>query len=557
MRSAAAESLDKEKGKALPEDLPASDDSASSDIAQEEAVKDGSSEVEEELEEAGSLGQTSLVGIILDGAEDLLTLEEAYSVLNTNLRARIPTDVSDSDIPAAIRDQILNAVTPIRDEAPAMICAMKRDLLRLLGKVPKTEVAPSEAESSPFRGLMPLSDPVTTPRGRFTPSPTPGPPSARMGGETPSKKGYNEAEVRYRREAAGVGAATLRFLALVFHVPALFGCFSDTDLASLLDLVITILRTPALPTPNPKRTYYNALTVVAGMRVPSASVLPVKDKIARTMESALADGLGLMTSSSPNGKDSNGQLKKESFSAAINLYSTYPSLFLPHYAELLPPCLRGLHSTSATIRTKSAAVVAAAASAKLNLLADFASPDWSRDKSIAHKLELFVISHFKGIVRKSGTAVYGTTGERKTEWHELERVFKETVGSATEVQWACATWAIIVSLMGSSYANSNLAPAFDHIMDVSDVTPLKLISAISATFHQYRTTSPRPSRLVACCSCLLFIRNRLCVCRRSRHLIQTVPRFQLGRLQGKGQNDTDASGSCSLSRTRRYRRFSR
>ena len=452
----------------MPEEMPASDDSASSDIPQDEVLKDGSSEAEEDIEEAGSLGQSSLVGIILDGAEDLLTLEEAYSVLNSNLRVRIPTDILESDITTVARDEIHAAVAPIRDEAPAMICAMKRDLQRLLGKVPRSEVAPSEAESSPFRGLMPLSDPVMTPRTRFTPSPTPGPPSDKMmSGETPLKKGYNEAEVRYRREAAGVGAATLRFLALVFHVPALFGCFSDTDLASVLDLVVTILRTPALPTPNPKRTYYNALTVVAGMKVPSASVLPVKDKIARTMESALTDGLGSMGNASPNGKDSNGQLKKESFSAAINLYSTYPSIFTAHYAELLPPCLRGLHSTFATIRTKSSAVIAAATTAKLNLLADTASPEWSRHKSIAHKLETFVISHFKGIVRKSGTAVYGTTGERKTEWHELERVFKETVGSATEVQWACATWSTVVTLMGSSYANSSLASAFDHIMDVS------------------------------------------------------------------------------------------
>jgi len=475
MLTAAADGMDTGKGKgksvAGSDDMPASDeapgsdDSASSDdLPRGAAGHEGSSEMEEEIEEPGPLAQTSLIGIILDGAEDLLTLEEAYAVLNANLRTRIPTNVPITDWPANVREELQIAVAPIRDEAPAMVRAMQRDLQRVLGKIPGIEAGSSTRESSPFRGLMPLRD--TTPRSRLTPSPTPAPSSKRID-SSGAKKGYTEAEVRYRREAAGVGAATLRFIALVMHIPALYGCFSDTDITSLLDLVLSILRTPSLPTPNPKRTYYTALTVLGGLKVSPASVLPLKEKIARALESALTDGLGL-GQGSPTAKDNGGQIKKESHIAVVNLFSSYPTIFLSHHAEFVPTALRGLHSTLPLTRMRSSALLAAITTAKLNALMDTSDRDtWNRNKVAAQKLELFVISHLRSVVRSKAAPVYTATGEKKTEWNELERVFKETVGNANDVAWACATWSIIVCLMGSAYASSGLASSFDHIMDVS------------------------------------------------------------------------------------------
>lgn len=505
MRTAAADGMvaDKGKGKAVAgsdeaptsEDLPGSDDSAASDDAPGGPAQEGSSEMEEEIEEPGSLAPTSLIGIILDGAEDLLTLEEAYAVLNVNLRARIPTSVPIAEWPAVVRQELQVAVAPIRDEAPAMVRAMQRDLQRVLGKIPGIEAGSSTRESSPFRGLMPLRD---TTRSRLTPSPTPVPSSKRLD-SSGAKKGYTEAEVRYRREAAGVGAATLRFIALVMHIPALYGCFSETDMTSLLDLVLSILRTPSLPTPNPKRTYYTALTVLGGLKISPASVLPLKEKIARALESALTDGLGL-GQGSPMAKDSGGQIKKESHIAAVNLFSTYPTIFVSHHAEFLPTALRGLHSALPLTRMRSSALLAAITTAKLNALSDTTDREtWAKNKVVAQKLELFVVSHLRSVVRSKAAPVYTATGEKKTEWNELERVFKETVGNANDVAWACATWSAVVCLMGSAYASSGLASSFDHIMDVSCAVwmeELVLIAAIIAAVYERGPTTARPRRLV-------------------------------------------------------------
>ena len=477
LQKAASDGLEEQvgngKGKErMVEELLGSDDSVLSEesIEQDGEDRDGSSEMEEEVEEDGPLTTASLVTIILDGAEDLLTLEEAYNTLALRLRHRIPRVASGDNL--ITEDDIRLAISPIRDEAPAMVRAMQRDLQRLMGRVPNSEVPSSEADSSPFRGLMPLRDGTPVNRSRLTPSPTPlPPPNKRFSPDGKMlRQGYTESEVRYRREASGVGAAALRFLAFTFHTHQLYSCFSDADIISLLDQIMLIPRTPRLPTPNPKRSYYLSILVLAQMKVPTNCVTPIRDKLSRALESALSDNLG---SSSPTPiivKENPNQVRKEAFLAVVNLITTYPSIMFQSFSEFLPHCLRGLVSPSSLMRNKASAAVAAIASTKLNLLSDYSSREmWQRNKIIIQRLEFFVVSHFKSPLRTSGKSVYGTNGEKKSEWTELERVFKETVGSASDVQWACATWAVVVTLMGAAYASSGLAPGqgFDHILDVS------------------------------------------------------------------------------------------
>ncbi len=448
------------------EDAPGSDDSTSSEENEDrEAVAEGSSEDEEEAEMDGALGTGSLVSIILDGAEDLLTLEEAYNTLTYRLRQRIPTDPT-AELSEDHRGDIRIATKALRDEAPAMVRAMQRDLQRLMGKVPNPEVGSSEAEGSPFRTLAPLHD--STPingQSRFTVSPSP---------NAVFRQGYTESEVRYRRESSGVGAAALRFLAFTFHAPHLFTCFSEADLQALLEQVMIIPRTPRLPTPNPKRTYYLSILIISQMKVPGVCVQPIKDKIVRAVETAINDSLA---SSTMGAKEGPSQIRKEGFQAATNLVSSYPTIFFQHYSDLLPGCLRALSSPQSLFRNKASAAVAAFAAAKFSILADLQDrlPEqreaWIRTKAMAQKSEFFVISHLKGALRSPGksSTIYGHNGEKKTECTALEQIFKDTVGSATDVHWACATWAVIVSLMGSGYSSSGLASSFDHIMDVSSV----------------------------------------------------------------------------------------
>ncbi|WWC62725.1 uncharacterized protein I303_105322 [Kwoniella dejecticola CBS 10117] len=491
MRNAAADGNNgsrRGKGK-VSDQIPSSDDSNGStgiptdgkDGDDEAMIGGESSEEEEEtLEEDGALSTASLINIILDGAEDLLTLEEAYSTLTLRLRNRIPTDVNLSDpLSPSQLDDIRISTQPLRDEAPAMVRAIQRDLQRLLGKLPATDIGSSDSDMSPFRQLMPLRDtPPAIQRGRLTPSPTPGKSSSPT---KAARQGYTEAEVRYRREASGVGAAVLRLLAFIFHTPHLFACFSDADLTSLLEQVMMIPRTPKLPTPNPKRTYYLSIVILSQMNLSSACVQPVKDKIVRAVEGAMNDTLGAMGGINNSGKEGPSAVKKEGFSAVTNLVSNYPSLLFPHYTDLLEPCLRAMASGNNVMRYKAGSAVSAFARAKFAILAtaeDDLTADpansslretYGRVKALSLKSEYFVISHLKAALKVPGknSPIYGKDGEKKLEWHSLEQIFKDTVGSMTDVHWACAAWSVIVTLMGSAYASSGLANGFDHIMDRS------------------------------------------------------------------------------------------
>lgn len=465
--------VSKEIGKTIDE-LPSSDDNGPVEDAGEDVTmaEEGSSEAEEEVEENGGLTTSSLVSIILEGAEDLLTLEEAYSTLTSRLRQRIPPGDLALTLSAAQLNEIRMATSPLREEAPALVRAIQRDLQRLLGKVPNAETSGCDDETMPFRGLMPIKDAPTPTRSRITPSPTPTPGTQANKFLSPDgkplRKGYTESEVRYRREASGVGAATLKFLSFLLSTPHLYGCLSEADITALIDQVMMIPRTPRLPTPNPKRSYYLSIVVIAQLKVPASCIVGVHDKIARSLESALNDALGLVPN--PQGAGSGVQIKKEAYSAASNLMSTYPAIFLPHFADILPACLRGLISPAPLMRNKAATALAAITAAKLNVLSDTSSRDtWTKMKITCGKLETFVVTFLKGPVRSAAKigAIYANNGEKRTEWNDLERMLKETVGNITDVQWACATWACLVTLMGGAYAASGLSTGIDHIMDVS------------------------------------------------------------------------------------------
>ncbi|KAK4687833.1 hypothetical protein P7C73_g2289, partial [Tremellales sp. Uapishka_1] len=444
-------------------------------------------EVEEIEEGDRAMDTTSLVNIILDGAEDLLTLEEAYSMLTVRLRQYIPLSAKlDTPLSQREQDAIRLTTLPIREEGPAMVRALQRDLHRLLGKVPNSEVLSDDRESSPFRGLMPGD--ASANRARFTPSPSPVLAAGKQVLGPPPKQGYSESEVRYRRESSGVGAAALRFLAFTLHSHHLYSCYSDVDLTALLDSVMIIPRTPRLPTPNPKRTYFLSIVVLAQLQIPAQCVLPIKDKVVRAVESALNDSLGSASSPGPGGKEGPSQTRKEGFHAIVNLVSTYPFVFFQHYADLLAPCLRGMISQSPIQRHKASAAAAAFATAKLVLQASRPAEVYAKNRALIQKFEYFVVAHLKSF-RKS--VAYSATGEKKTEWMAMEQVFKDTVGSQGEVHWACASWAVVVTLIGATYGTSGMAMGLDHIIDRSvqpssnTLRPLLARTAWNHAIHAY------------------------------------------------------------------------
>lgn len=476
--------------------MPGSDDSIPSprgkgkeEGSKEDSLNGSSDEEEEEMEQDGALATGSLVNIILNGAEDLLTLEEAYKTLTLRLKHRIPLD-EDEVVDSPVED-IEVAMRPLRDEAPAMVRALQRDIQRLLGKIPTSEIDSPDRSSSPFRGLMPLHD--STPTNQL-PSPPTSTADATKSPSKPSRQGYSESEVRYRREAAGVGQAAMGFLALALHIRYIFSCFTEADIQSLLDMILVIPRTPHLPTPNPKKTYFAAISIISNAKVPAACVTPLKDKLAKAIEVMTGENYGT-SSRDPN-------LKKEVYNAIVNLISTHPATFFPFTNELLAPCLKALSSPIVVVRNRAAAAVVAFAAAKFNIQqlardramsekTTAAKAEWTRVRTIVNKSEIFVTNYLKRTRANPGKpgSTYGPDGEKRTEWTFIERLIKDKMG--TDVYWTCAVWASLVSLVGSQYSTSGLAPSMDHIMDrslqisVNTTRPLLARIAWSHAIHAY------------------------------------------------------------------------
>ena len=469
--SAAPDFSAKGKEKMPDEHLGSDDSNNSGDTNDNEAGEDDisvSSEEEEEVEENGELALGSLVTIIIEGAQDLLTLEEAYGTLMTRLRQCIPPTASKSSMSPTSKEKMRLATQPLRDQAPAMVRALLRDLARLLGEMPEMESS-SGASSIPFGALKPIQvTPPTTNRSRLTPSPTPVPSSKKKPAREGSpRQGYTESEVRYRREASGVGAATLRFLAFTFNSPHLYTCFTEADLTSLLNQILRIAQTPNLPTPNAKKSHHLMILTLAQLRLPLQCVASLKSRIAKAVSSALSDRVGSIGHNAPK------ETKNQGFCAVSNLVSTYPTIFFAEYEQILPLCLRGMTCGVQLLRNKASAAAATFAATKLNLLADRSSREaWTKAKSQALGMERFVASHFKSAYDRGNASatIHNNAGEKKTEWTELDKVLKDYIGTPNGVMWACATWAIIATLLGSNYAHCGFSAkpnGLDHIMDVS------------------------------------------------------------------------------------------
>lgn len=476
--------------------IPSDDDPESDDLAGVDAPEGfpnaPGSDASEEEEEVECLHPSSLVSVILEGAEDLLTLEEAYTSLNLRLREVMFNIGPATEATQARFDAVWQ---PISEEAPAVVRAIQRDLHRLMGKVPNSE---AESTSSPFRGLMPAGLP---------PSPAKSP-----------RKGYTAAEVLYRRESAGVGGAVLRLLAIVFSHPRLFACFTEADILSLLDQVLVITRSPTLPTPFAKRTYTMTMTILAQLNLPPTWLRPFEKKLASALECGLNTiGVGQFPIKDPSA------IRKEAYNATANLLKKYPDIMFPHYPSLLNTSLRTLSHPSKLIRRCSVAVAATFVSAKLQLLEDadivggYDKFESNKIRSLVAKSEIFVANFLKSPIKVSGKMVYDkNTTEKRTEGGVLGITFRSTIGETKDVAWACTTWAVLASLMGHTYNTSSQSQEIDHIMNVSSFSRDTTHTSDACNLRQILFARRWPPRL----GFMLF--THICTLERASHSQTTV-----------------------------------
>lgn len=343
--------------------------------------------------ESGSNSVDSLLDIIIHEADDLLTVEDAYSLLQVRYRSLFAAMAAT---PSTDKVELDSALESFRIQSSDIFRAFLRDITRLVG-TPITAIPAPLLDSSPppTEHLDPTRTVVTpspspdgnhrlanytrrgkqpTPVARAPASPTlgirrsSGNPSA---SPKPTLQGYSEAEVRYRRALAGVGQASLRFLAFVLHRAELHRCMSDADVTELIRAVLVIPTTPKLYTPNPKKSYALAMYSLCHLQVPIACIQPIKDKFMQVITYGLGDG-GVKCwgagAGKHEGEGGNVKARLECFAAMANAHVQYPSLFVPRHKEYLPLIFTALIDGQAGMKARAGMALCGFVKGRMNWL---------------------------------------------------------------------------------------------------------------------------------------------------------------------------------------------
>jgi hypothetical protein len=218
------------------------------------------------------------VNKILAQSPTLPDLIEAYSVLTARLRTAVQEN-TDSHCSWPL-------FQPIRKRRLAFVDAVVRDLGRAL-------VDPMEGKDRP------VPEPVSA-----LPSPEKSPRKRRCG--------MSEDQVRYARDLATVSHAVIKFLGLVFTLPAVYSLFDgslrliispqcflidfcaliDQDLGYMVTQTLAIPLAQELPTPNARKTCALAVWLLQTQRLPADILEPAKDRITYALRRAVEGELG-------------------------------------------------------------------------------------------------------------------------------------------------------------------------------------------------------------------------------------------------------------------------
>lgn len=299
---------------------------------------------------------------------------------------------------------------------------------------------------------------------------------------------------------AGVGQEALKFLALVFYRTELFSLFTDADLTSLLATVLSIPNTLKLYTPNPKKSYAFAIYALANIQLPADCVRPLKKEIQRALSNAVGDVALHHWGGGPGkaeGGGGNVKARTEGFAAIRQLMTFYAEDFALELTPFLEAILKGIcdppQGTPQTTRVSATRALLACLQARMDWQDTVVSQlegikrmldtvDGEDEETALKEEQRFLIKRFEGIrkaVQDSSNKVavsllrrvvdspltplpqqllkakpprhHGspTPPSARSLWAKLLRVLDGAMEAAPE--WACATWAALVTLMGEAY----------------------------------------------------------------------------------------------------------
>ncbi|KAJ9116986.1 hypothetical protein QFC22_004644 [Naganishia vaughanmartiniae] len=455
----------------------------------------------------------SLLDIIIHEADDLMAVEDAYNLIQVRYRklfaqSQIATTTADDSVLDPASDLVL-ALDRFQKCSSDIYRSFIRDISRLVG-TPISSIPPPVLDSSP-----PPDEHLDPTQGEITPSPSPEPNArlanfnqhsrkaaarvpasptfgiARLSSSSnppsspnPTRQGYSEAEVRYRRALAGVGQSSLRFLAFVFHRSELYQCFSDADITSLISSVLVIPNTPKLHTPNPKKSYALAMYSLCHLKVPVTCVQPIKEKMMRVLTYGLGEGGLKCWGGGPGkreGEGGNVKARFECFAAMANALVQYPSLFIPRHKDLIPLILGGLTDSQQGMKVKAGMALCGFMKGKMNWLRDteralkevhakLAAIDeeepagkervlteeksvvqeWKWARKAIEEAEATTVTVMKSNIRSSLVV----NPQRAKFSDVISDLIKRAL--ATDPLWACAIWACLVSMMGQGFLKESV-----------------------------------------------------------------------------------------------------
>ncbi|KAF7314461.1 hypothetical protein MKEN_00918900 [Mycena kentingensis (nom. inval.)] len=246
-------------------------------------------------------------------------LIRAYSVLAARIRAHI-TLASDSKAPLLF---------PLRKHRSALVEAIVRDIKRCTTDPNTLDTADEDREEEadihqqrhPALSLLP--SPKTSPK---------------------KKKGTTARKAKYGRDLCTTCHSVLKFLAVVFTLPAVYSVFNVPELRSILTEVLGIPLENELPTPNARKTYALSIWLLQSQRLPASVLDGASDRI------AFAIGRGI---DGELGKEGKKGSTSDGLKAIHDLCVYQAAIFVPKFEPLLPSVLGNLLAPSLAIRTQA------------------------------------------------------------------------------------------------------------------------------------------------------------------------------------------------------------
>ncbi|KAI0322414.1 hypothetical protein OF83DRAFT_803492 [Amylostereum chailletii] len=256
------------------------------------------------------------VSQIIAPNSSLRQLVEAYSILTARIRATV-SETTDKDCSWPL-------FQPLRKHGSVFVEALVRDLGRAmtdpLDGAPDSPVA---NHGSPASERTALPSPVKSPKKRH---------------------GMSEEQVKYARDLCTTTHSVIKFLALIFTLPAVLELFSEFELGTILTHVLAIPLASDIPTPNARKTCALSIWFIQAQRLPVDVLLPAKDRIAYAIRRAIEGELG---------KEGKKGSVSDGLKAIHDLAIYQPTTFVPAFTELLPSILDCLLAPTLALRAQA------------------------------------------------------------------------------------------------------------------------------------------------------------------------------------------------------------